>query len=122
MLLNNLDNKTPIKRSQLHLISLGLVISVLLCYWQVKDFEFIGFDDNLYVTDNRTVLSGINKNSIIWAFSFEDKSNTYWHPLSWFSHMLDVQLYGLNPGLHHLTSVIFHILNTLLLFLVFCCR
>ena len=118
MLLINIDYKSPIKRSQNHLISLFLVISVLICYWQVKDFEFINFDDPTYVTDNQAVLSGINKDSIIWAFSFEDKSNTYWHPLSWLSHMLDVQLYGLNPGQHHLTNVIFHCLNSLLLFFV----
>jgi tetratricopeptide (TPR) repeat protein len=84
----------------------------------VKDFDFINFDDPLYVTDNKNVLPGINKDSIIWAFSFEDKDGTYWHPLSWLSHMLDVQLYGLNPGQHHLTNVIFHILNAVLLFLV----
>ena len=60
---------------------------------------------------------GINHDSTIWAFSFEDKSKTYWHPLSWLSHMLDVKIYGLNPGQHHLTNVIFHVLNTLLLFL-----
>lgn len=84
----------------------------------MNNFEFINFDDKLYVTENPTVLSGINKDSLIWAFTFEDKSKTYWHPLSWLSHMLDVQLYGMNPGPHHLTNVIFHILNTLLLFFV----
>jgi len=118
MFLNNLDYKTPINRSKVHLICLILVISILVCYWQVKNFEFINFDDQLYVTDNRTVLAGINKDNIIWAFNYKDKSNTYWHPLSWLSHMLDVQLYGMDAGQHHLTNVIFHILNTLLLFFV----
>ena len=110
------NSKKLIKRSQIQLISLGLLISILVCYWQVKDFEFINFDDNLYVIENRIVQSGINRDSTIWAFSFEDKSKTYWHPLTWLSHMLDAQLYGLNPGQHHLTNVIIHILNTMLLF------
>ena len=118
MLSNYITHKTPIKRSQSHLICLGLVISILLCYWQVRNYEFINFDDDLYVTDNRNVQAGINRSGIKWAFSFEDKNKTHWHPLSWLSHMTDIQLYGMNPGQHHLTNVIFHIFNTLLLFFV----
>jgi len=112
------NNKTPITRSLSHLISLGLVVLVLITFWPVKDFEFTNFDDKIYITDNRNVRSGINKESVIWAFNFDDKHKTYWHPLSWLSHMLDVQLYGLNSGHHHMTNVIFHILNAVLLFLV----
>ena len=118
MYLGNLNKKAPITRSLSYMISLGFVISIILCYWQGRNFKFIEFDDGLYVNENQTVLSGINKDSIIWAFSFDDKDGTYWHPLSWLSHMLDVQLYGLNPGHHHLTNVIFHVLNAILLFFV----
>jgi len=110
--------RTPITRSLSHLISLVLVVFVLITYWPVKDFEFTNFDDKIYVTDNRNVRSGINAENIVWAFNFDHKNKTYWHPLSWLSHMLDVQLYGLNPGHHHMTNVIFHILNAVLLFLV----
>jgi len=116
MSLTHLITINHIKRSQVHLICLGLVISIIVCYGQVKNFEFINFDDPLYVTENKHVRSGVNKENIIWAFGLEEKIRTYWHPLSWLSHMLDVQFYGMNPGQHHLTNVMLHILNTLLLF------
>jgi len=101
------------------LVCLFLALSILTVYWQVRNHDFVNFDDNLYVTDNQHVQSGISLDSIIWAFSFEDKEKTYWHPITWLSHMVDCQLYGLSPGMHHSTSLIFHIANTILLFLVF---
>jgi tetratricopeptide (TPR) repeat protein len=106
------------QKTQIQLLGLGLVILTITCFWPVKDFEFINFDDDLYVTENQVVRSGINKDSFIWAFNFEDKNKTYWHPLSWLSHMLDVQLYSLNSGQHHLTNLIFHSMNAILLFFV----
>ena len=101
------------------LVCLFLTLSILIVYWQVRNHDFINFDDNLYVTENHHVQSGINLDSVIWAFSFEDKNKIYWHPMTWLSHMLDCQLYGLSPGMHHSTNLIFHIANTILLFLVF---
>jgi len=79
----------------------------------------VNFDDNAYVYENHHVKDGLTSESIRWAFSFAEKEKTYWHPLAWLSHMLDCQLYGLDPGKHHLTSIIFHIANSLLLFIVF---
>jgi tetratricopeptide (TPR) repeat protein len=76
------------------------------------------FDDNNYITQNTHVHEGITWGNIVWAFS----NNTdfgYWHPLTWLSHMLVFQLFGLKFGMHHLTNLFFHIANTLLLFLVF---
>jgi len=99
------------------LICLFLVLANLLLYGQVSHHEFINFDDHLYVSDNRFVQSGLNQKSIAWSFSFLNKEYTYWHPLSWLSHMLDVELYGMDSGRHHLTNVLFHIASTLLLFL-----
>jgi len=96
-----------------------LVLITVVVYWQVGHHEFLNFDDDLYVTDNRHVQSGISVESISWAFSFRDKERTYWHPLTWISHILDCQLYGLDPGMHHLTNLILHLLNVVLLFLVF---
>ncbi|MBW2740291.1 MAG: tetratricopeptide repeat protein, partial [Deltaproteobacteria bacterium] len=84
--------------------------------WQVKDFDFIWFDDKPYVTENRHVQSGLTVKSFIWAFTTFDASN--WHPLTWLSHMLDCELYGLNPMGHHWTSLQIHIANTLLLFFI----
>ena len=101
------------------LVCLFLALSILTVYWQVRNHDFVNFDDNLYVTENHHVQSGINLDSVIWAFSFEDKNKIYWHPMTWLSHMLDCQLYGLSPGMHHSTNLIFHIANTILLFLVF---
>jgi len=101
------------------LVCLFLAVSILTVYLQVRTHDFVHFDDNLYVTDNKHVQSGISLDGFIWAFSFENKEKTYWHPLTWLSHMLDCQIYGLNPGMHHSTNLIFHIANTILLFLVF---
>jgi hypothetical protein len=59
----------------------------------------------------------VNLTSFRWSFSFQQKDKNYWTPLTWLSHMLDVELYGLEPGRHHLTHVLFHSANTLLLFI-----
>jgi len=99
------------------LICLFIVISTLTVYWQVRGYDFVNFDDELYVTDNSHVKEGLTYNNFIWAFSLTDK-DTYWQPLTWLSHMLDCQLYGLNPGMHHSTNLILHIANSILLFLV----
>ncbi|QTA81915.1 Tetratricopeptide repeat-containing protein [Desulfonema limicola] len=100
------------------LISFLIAVFILSAYWNIKDYDFISFDDNVYVTDNIHVKNGLTFENIIWAFSFSDKNETYWHPLTWLSHMLDCQLYGLNPGMHHRTNLIFHMANSLLLFFV----
>lgn len=99
------------------LICLFLVLANLILYGQVNQHELINFDDDLYVSDNRYVQSGLNPKTIAWSFSFLNKEYTYWHPLSWLSHMLDVELYGMDSGRHHLTNLLFHIASTLLLFL-----
>ena len=98
------------------LISLLLSISILVVYWQVTGFEFVSFDDYAYVSENTIVRQGITLEGIKWAFMKIYSFN--WHPLTWVSHMLDVELFGTKPGLHHLTNVIFHILNSILLFLI----
>ncbi|QTA92396.1 Tetratricopeptide repeat-containing protein [Desulfonema magnum] len=101
------------------LICLMLTLAVISVYWQVGSHEFISFDDSVYVTENRYVKAGLTRESMIWAFSFADKKGAYWQPLTWLSHMLDCELYGLNAGMHHRTNLLFHIANTILLFLVF---
>jgi len=93
-----------------------LVISTLVVFWQVQEFDFINFDDPSYVTENRHVKSGLTSPGFVWAFTQFHSGN--WHPVTWMSHMLDVQLFGLDPGWHHLVNVLFHIVNTLLLFYV----
>jgi tetratricopeptide (TPR) repeat protein len=93
-----------------------LVLVTFAIYSQVKDHEFIGFDDPMYVTENLNVQAGLTSESISWAFTTFAMGS--WSPLTWFSHMLDYQLYGLHAKGHHLTSLFFHIANSLLLFLV----
>jgi len=99
------------------LICLFLVMATLAVYWQVAGYSFLIYDDSAYVTGNRHVQDKFTLESFIWAFTSAHGSN--WHPLTWLSHMLDFKLYGLNAGGHHLTSLFFHIANTLLLFVIF---
>lgn len=94
-----------------------IALAVLVIYAQTIRFDFINLDDNLYVFNNQTVLSGLNKESIRWAFTQFFAAN--WHPLTWLSHMLDVQLFGQNPGAHHAVNVILHLANSMLAFSVF---
>ena len=95
-------------------ICLILITAVLLVYWQVGDHEFVNYDDNVYITDNAQVQKGLTSKGIIWAFTTSHTGN--WHPLTWISHMLDCELYGLNPKGHHLTNVLLHMANAILLF------
>jgi protein O-mannosyl-transferase len=94
---------------------IGLLILLIAgLYGRVVSFDFIGFDDDYYVYENEQMKTGLNLETFSWAFSFTDK--TYWHPLSWLSLLLDAELFGLRPGFFHLTNVIFHILNSILLY------
>ena len=96
-------------------IYLALTVTVLAVFWQVRRFEFISYDDNKYVTDNEHILSGLSGNNIKWLFT---KDIGRWHPLAGITHMLDCELFGLHAGRHHLVNLLFHIANTLLLFIV----
>jgi len=96
-------------------ICAGLVLAIFAAYWPVLGYAFTDYDDNDYVWQNQHVLNGLSWSGVAWAFTQFYASN--WHPLTWLSHMLDVQIYGLNAGGHHATSVLFHAANTVLLFL-----
>lgn len=91
-----------------------LLLLTLACFWPVGHLGFIGYDDYDYVYQNPAVLSGLNPDSIAWAFGGAHAGN--WHPLTWLSHMLDCQLFGLNPREAHWVNLGFHAANTLLLF------
>ena len=98
------------------LVGLALMGLTFCVYWSVRSCEFTNYDDTVYVTENGPVQAGVTRESIVWAFQSTTRSN--WHPLTWLSHMLDCQVYGVNAGGHHLTSLILHAANTLLLFLL----
>lgn len=97
------------------IISILLALSTFLVYAQVGGHEFIYYDDNVYVTENPQVQGGLSWSGTRWAFTSMYAAN--WHPLTWLSHMLDVQMFGLDPGPHHLVNVLFHTASTVLLLL-----
>ena len=98
------------------LIGLLLAAVTLTLYWPVQHFEFVNFDDGLYVTGNRHVQGGLSMEGLTWAFTSFHAGN--WHPLTWISHMADFEAYQLNAGGHHWTNVLIHTVSTVLLFLV----
>jgi tetratricopeptide (TPR) repeat protein len=94
----------------------ALIAINLIAYASVGHLGFVDYDDGEYVTANSHVLAGLTFSSVRWALTSGYFAN--WHPLTWISHMLDVQLFGLNAGAHHSVNLLFHIANTLLLFAV----
>lgn len=98
------------------LIAVAVALLAVAVFWQVQGHPFVSFDDELYVTANPSVLRGLSKSGVAWAFSTTHSTN--WHPLTWLSHMVDVQLFGLNPRGHHMTSLFLHAMNSSLLFLL----
>jgi tetratricopeptide (TPR) repeat protein len=100
------------------LLCLLLAAVTLAVYWPVGRYEFVDYDDGVYVVENPRVRAGLTPTGIVWAFARLTGDGTYWHPVTWLSHMLDCQLYGPRPGPHHLVNLGFHIANALLLFLV----
>lgn len=93
-----------------------LLFGVLVIYGQVSGFSFVTFDDASYVYHNNDVNKGLSLTGMKWAFTAFHAAN--WHPLTWISHMVDVSLFGLDAGYHHLSSLFWHLANTLLVFIV----
>jgi tetratricopeptide (TPR) repeat protein len=102
---------------RVQIICLALALVTLALYWRVSGHEFVDYDDNLYVYTNRVIGQGLTWGGIKWAFTELHGEGTYWHPLTWLSHMIDVELFGMNPAGHHLGNVLLHVVNSLLLFL-----
>ena len=90
------------------------MIATLGVYASVRSHAFLQFDDAAYVTDNGMVRAGLTWGGLRWALTTPYAGN--WHPLTWLSHMADVQLFGLDPGWHHLANLFLHVLTSLLLF------
>ena len=98
------------------LTALVLAAFTFIVYMQILSHGFLQLDDSAYVTENLNIHEGITSHSIAWAFSTFHCAN--WHPLTWLSLMLDYKMYGMNPMGFHLTSLLFHIANSILLLLV----
>ena len=109
-------NISPDKRK--FIVYTVLILVTLAVYWRVNQFDFVNFDDPIYVTNNGHIQSGLTPDGFRWAFS--TRYLELWHPLLWLSFMFDYQLHGLNPAGYHLTNLILHILSALLLFWLFC--
>ncbi len=99
------------------LINILLTLVVFAVFWQVVRCDFIIFDDDVYVTENIHVQSGITLEGLRWVFSTTYAE--FWHPLTWLSLMFDYELYGLHAAGYHMTNLILHIMSTLLLFWLF---
>ena len=98
------------------LVCLVLTTGTLAVYWPLFHYGFITYDDPDYIVGNDHVKNGLTWPGIAWAFTSADADN--WHPLTWISHMIDCQLFGLEPAGHHVVNVLFHTANALLLFLL----
>ena len=109
-----MDSEGGRKSPCILLIAILLAIMTLVVYWPVNGHDFIDYDDPLYVTNNLHIHQGLTWQGVSWAFTADYAKN--WHPLTWISHMADVQLFGAYAGGHHMTNVVFHIINILLLF------
>ena len=91
-----------------------LALATLGVYGQLLAFDFVDYDDPFFVVKNAFVRNGFSAEGITWALTTGAQSN--WHPLTWYSHMLDAELFGLNSAGHHATALGLHVANTLLVF------
>ncbi|MBI3995256.1 MAG: tetratricopeptide repeat protein [Nitrospirae bacterium] len=104
------------------LIVLGLIVMTLAVFWPVGRYEFVNFDDDIFVYDNPHLQDGLSWNGIQWALTaglIEDSPNAdFWIPLTYLSHLATYQFFGLDPGRHHWVNLVLHLMNTVLLFLL----
>jgi Flp pilus assembly protein TadD len=104
------------QKNQVTIASLLLAVVTLALYNPVNRHPFVNYDDDRYVIDNPHVRHGLTASTVTWAITATEQAN--WHPLTWMSHALDVSLFRLNPAGHHFTSVLLHVANAVLLFLL----
>src|SRR4029077_20520437 len=97
-------------------LSMILFLGTLILYFPTLDSAFVNYDDPAYVTSNSHVLQGLSWGNLTWACTATVEAN--WHPLTWMSHMADVQFFGTNPRGHHVVSILLHATHVLLLFFV----
>ncbi len=93
-----------------------LLVGTALIYWRVHGFDYVGFDDDGYILFNEVVRQGLTWDGVIWAFTDFHMGN--WHPLTSLSNMLDVTLFGLDPGPPHVVNVVLHAINSVLVYLL----
>ena len=95
------------------LVYVVLSVFTLAIYWQTREFEFLNWDDDLFVTENPRVTSGLAEENFAWSFGIHGPGQ--WHPMAWWVHQFNCQVFGLEPGAHHLVNVLLHVAVTLVL-------
>jgi tetratricopeptide (TPR) repeat protein len=108
------DHRKRLMSRRILLFAAALAVLTVIVYLPSLRNQFVNYDDPAYVVANQHVLHGLSWKNVVWAFSSTAEAN--WHPLTWLSHMADVQLFRLNPEGHHLTNLLLHLCNVLLLF------
>jgi protein O-mannosyl-transferase len=103
-------------RIQFRLLGVCLVFATIALYYPVSTHPFLNYDDDIYVVSNPHVQTGLNVEAVKWAFTSFRASN--WHPVTWLSHAMDCQMFGLQAGRHHQVNLLLHIINVMLLFWV----
>ena len=110
-----MGQKPDISGHRLETLIAALLVAVTLAVFaRACSYGFVNYDDGDYVYQNRDVLQGLSVRAALWALTTTEMVN--WHPVTWLSHTIDCQLYGLSPVGHHLTNSIIHTLNAILLF------
>ena len=112
----NQDNPKPLYGFGEFFCCLLILAAVLALFSPLRNAPFIIYDDEEYIVNNPHLEQGFSADNLLWAFTTFRCSN--WHPVTWLSHIADYSLYGRKPGGHHLTSVLLHALNSVLLFLL----
>ena len=107
---------TPSPRTRIALLVAAIVIATVALYYPVSSHPFLNYDDDIYVLNNPQVQAGLTWETVKWSFTSLYASN--WHPLTWLSHALDCQMFGLDAGRHHETNLLLHVINVMLLFWV----
>jgi tetratricopeptide (TPR) repeat protein len=103
------------KKEQLSLLLPFIIVLIIAClYYPVRNFGFLNFDDDLYITNNALVLEGFSFSNCVQAF--QRNLGGHYHPITWISHMIDLSLFGLHPGAHHIVNVFIHCINVILCF------
>ncbi len=106
----------PNNKTNTALICIALLVAVCAIFSPVVGCDFVNYDDLGYITQNQNIQHGLTAESLKWAFTTGHSSN--WHPLTWISHIIDFQLFGLKPLGHHVVNVLFHAANSVLMFLL----
>jgi tetratricopeptide (TPR) repeat protein len=106
------------KKAPVFLICMALIVTTFAVYIQAGSHQFLTLDDDVYVTNNPHVTSGITSENITWAFTAVDTETGNWHPITWLSHMADARFFGMNPRGPHLTNVVIHTVSSLILLLL----